>query len=80
MEDLRGLRIDGCWSGSRSVTRVACGVMSLRSGSWVERGIVRGPQPLLSHYTVSYDQVRTSRSSPSESLGLGLIVLSLHES
>ena len=53
MEDLRGLRIDGCWSGSRSVTRVACGVMSLRSGSWVERGIVRGPQPLLSHYTGS---------------------------
>ena len=72
--------IDGYWSGSGSVTRVTGRVMSLRSGSWVERGIVRGPQPLLSYYTVPYDQVRTSRSSPSESLGLGLIVLYLHES
>ena len=30
--------IDGYWSGSGSVTRVTGRVMSLRSGSWVERG------------------------------------------
>ena len=54
--------IDGYWSGSGSVTRVTGRVMSLRSGSWVERGDCAGspsPQPLLSHYTVPYDQVRT---------------------
>ena len=54
----------GVGSGSGIVTRVAGGVMSLRSGSWVERGTVRGPQPLLSPYTVPYDQVRTSKSHP----------------
>ena len=71
----------GCclWGGLPSVAWV-----SVPSVAWVSairastsRGVTL---ELLSPYTVPYDQVRTSRSSPSESLGLGLIVLSLRES
>ena len=52
--------IDGYWSGSGSVTRVTGRVMSLRSGSWVERGIVRGSPttyPIIRFPMTKYERV-----------------------